>query len=307
MLTRSFSYGLDAIRSHLGLVALLYGVGVAVAFVLAMPLYIALQDTLDPSGFGPDLFASFDIVVWADVLQQAGPVLNMLMGQMLWMVPLYALWRVASQVGLLHALRDGGAGRSFWEGVGRFTGRGLLVSLTFFVVQGGAMFVATIVLGAIVATSGEFGIFWGVFVAVPAVLVTIFAICDLMLDYALAAVVIGHCKPMAALGEGIRFPFKHGVASWLYLVWFALAAICTLAPTQLEFVMHGVWGLFVLQQLFLLFRTAITVGWIGSTAYVYETTYYAALPLIAEAAPEEASATSNATMRPEGDDGLALA
>lgn len=293
MLARSVSAGLAVLRRRAGLAVLLYVVNLGLAFVLAWPLYGALRRVVGPTGFGPDLAAGFDLGLWATIVEHLGEVFGLLGLNLLWMVPLYLLWQAAAMVGLIHAVR-GLAVRSFWQGVGRYTGRALVLALLF----GVALVLAVIIVLAIgimlsALWPGEAGAFWINFVILPTLFISAFAGLDLMHDYARIALVTEEQPVMQALATGLTWPRTHRTATVLYLAWFVPAALLWLLPTLLDGNLAAasdtaVWLLFILQQLVLLLRAAVTVGWIGSETYLFETLRLREAPLIAEApAPAE--------------------
>ncbi|HMB89313.1 MAG TPA: hypothetical protein VKP65_00610 [Rhodothermales bacterium] len=306
MIRQSIAAGLAGIRRRPGLIALLYGMNLLLAFVLSVPVYFALQEAIGPTGFGEDLARSFDVVLWADILEKAGDVLQAIPFQLLWMVPLYLLWKVAASVGLIHALR-GEQIRPFWEGVGRYTGRAFLIALLYIV-----LFAAGIV-GIIVLTlilnsvwPGEVGTFWVNFVIVPTAFISMVAVLDLMHDFANIALVVEEKPVLQATLRGLRWPLKYGRASWLYLAWFVPAALLLLLPTVLDMTLTAgtglaIFGLFLLQQLLLLLRAAMTVGWLGSEVAFFEAIWIQEAPLIAEEAVEMPSAPGQPWLDAEQD------
>lgn len=305
MFQQSFSYGLRSITRRKGLVFLAYGLHLALAFIIAVPVYSVLSDVVGPTGFGNDLVGNFDLVLWADIMEEAGAALGGLMAQLLWVVPLYLLGQAALGVGLIHALRDEGV-RPFWSGVEQYTGRALLLALVFAL----PFIVLLIGTGVVVATGlatwgGEVGIFWVLFVLGPTLFISGLAVLDLMHDYARMALVIEERPVWQAFRVGVAWPFKHGVASHLYVAWFAVAAVVLLIPSFLESALPtAIWGLFLLQQVFMILRAAVTVGWIGSEVALFEQVRYEEMPLIAEA--EEDPPVEDLSIDSAGD-GLAIA
>ncbi len=287
MLKPSLTAGLAGLRRRPGLVVLLYAMNLVIALVLAIPVAVILGNTVGPTGFGEDLARGFDIVLWADIFDEAGAALGALFLHLFWMIPVYLIWKAAAGVGLIHALR-GDQIRSFWQGVGRYTGKGVLLGIAFLVLTGIGVVVAlgvALMLGAV--WSGAVGAFWVNAVIAPTLIISVLAVLDLMHDYARAALVVGEEKVMTALGTGIVWPFRHGQASLLYLIWFAPAALLLLLPTVLDANMTAatggtIWGLFITQQVFMLLRAAVTVGWFGSETAFYETIWLREQPLIAE-------------------------
>lgn len=287
MIKPSLTAGVSGLRRRPGLVVLLYAMNLVLALLLSIPVAVALSGTVGPTGFGTDLAAGFDIVLWADIIEAAGDTLGMVLLHLLWMIPLYLLWKAAAGVGLIHALR-GDQIRSFWQGVGRYSLKAVLLGIAFLVMTGlGVVAALGIVLLLSTAWPGEVGAFWVNAVAAPTLLISLLAVLDLMHDYARAALVIGEQPVLTALGTGMTWPFRHGQASRLYLIWFALAAVLLLLPTVLDMNVAAatgstIWGLFIAQQVLLLLRAAVTVGWFGSETAFYETIWLRELPLIAE-------------------------
>ena len=287
MIKPSLTAGLTGLRRRPGLVVLLYAMNLVMALVMAIPVAIILGNTVGPTGFGEDLARGFDIVLWADIIEEAGAALGALFLHLLWMIPVYLIWKAAAGVGLIHALR-GEQIRSFWQGVGRYTGKAVLLGIAFLVLTGIGVVVAlgvALALGTI--WSGEVGAFWVNAVIAPTLIISVLAVLDLMHDYARTALVVGEEKVMTALGTGIVWPFRHGQASRLYLIWFAPAALLLLLPTVLDAGLTAatggtLWGLFITQQIFMLLRAAVTVGWFGSETAFYETTWLREQLLIAE-------------------------
>jgi len=267
----SFSAGFDAIRKRPGLVGLLYLVNLCVAFTLTVPVYIAFNNTVGPSGFSGDLAHAFDLVLWTDIMEKAGNTMIAMGGQLLWMIPLYLVWKAAISVGLVHAIRNGGV-RPFWQGVGQFTGRGLLLGLYFLLILlawTGITAVGTVVLRML--WDSEAGTFWIFFAILPAIYVTGAALIDLMHDYARIALVVENKPAGRALLAGIAWPVRQGVSFALYAAWFFIGTAVLIAPTVSSMTIVGIWGPFLIQQVFLLLRAAVTVGWFGSEVHFFET------------------------------------
>ncbi len=304
MFMNSFRAGLAAVQKRPGLVVLTYAVNLCLAFILALPIYMALSSVVGPTGFGSDLAQQFDVVLWADILDKVGIVLSALWAQLFWMIPLYLVWKAGLSVGLIHAFRDGG-GRSFWAGVGRYAARavglGLLYGLLVLVWLGG---VAILSVGLAVVWSGEVGAFWIFFVLAPALVVLGLAFIDLLHDYGRIALVVEEKKVARAFLTGITWPFKHRTAFPLYGLWFLLAAVALAMPKVLDFNLSGIWGLFFLQQIFLLLRAAATAGWFGSEVALFDAVRHREAPLIAT---EETAPADNASMGEAPDGGLAMA
>src|SRR5690606_22647996 len=101
---------------------------------------------------------------------------------------------------------------------------------------------------------GEVGFFWVNLVIVPTLLISVLAVLDLMHDYSRIALVVDEQTVTEAFGTGLRWPLRHRQASWLYLLWFAVATLLWLLPLGLDMMVEqvssvGIWGLFLIQQL----------------------------------------------------------
>ena len=286
MIGTSFAAGFTGIRRRPGLVVLIYAMNLMMALILSIPVYIALSSTVGGTGFDADLAGGFDFVLWADIIEEVGEALGALQFQLLWMIPLYLIWKAAASVGLIHALRGDDA-RSFWQGVGRYTGKAVLLGLLFLVLALIGVVGLLIVAGGLSAFwPGEVGVFWINFAILPTLAISGLAVLDLMHDYARMALVVDEQKVLKATFTGLAWPFKHGQASGLYVAWFVPAALLLLLPTVLDMNVAAatggaIWGLFLMQQILLLLRAAVTVGWFGSETTLYETIRLREMPLIA--------------------------
>ena len=299
MFRNSIATGFNRTKQRPGLVFLLFGINLLFALLLSLPVYIILGNAVNISGFGPDLAEYFDLVLWMDLWETIGPSFISLVRQLIWMIPLYIVGKAAIGVGLAHAL-SGINGRSFWQGVGDFTGKGVLVGLMFLPLMIGVILVsifAAVILGMV--WTGEVGVFWVNFVIAPVFAVLGLMLVDLMQDYARIAIVLDHSKIFRAWITGLTWPLKHSTSYWIYLIWFVVAAVLVGLPTLLELSFVAatgvtIWGLFVLQQAVLLLRAAVTVSWIGSGVAFFESVRHQEAPLIAEETVE--------TMEAEGDE-----
>jgi hypothetical protein len=282
--------GLRAIHRRPGLALLVYGVNLVLAVLLSVPVYIALDQAVSLTGFGRELAAGFDVVLWADIMEKAGPTLGALLGQLLWVVPLFLIVRVALHAGLIHALQGSGV-RSFWTGVGRYATRALLLS----VMLAPAAAVLALVAGGLTLFisafwSGEIAEFWTFGVIGPALLVSALAVADLMQDYGRIALVVDERSIGQAWRTAIGWPFRHGPSVLIYAAWLGVAAVLLLLPILVDAWMPAATPaalgiLFVLQQAMLLLRAFVTVGWMGSQVAYFEQVCERERPLIAMQAP----------------------
>lgn len=312
MILSTFSAGINVLRKRPGLAVLLYGLDLALAFVLSLSVLLLINDEMAQSGFAEEFARQFDFALWMDLNESIGDAAGAILAQLVWIVPLWLLWKAVAQVGLVHALR-GDAIRPFWDGVGRYGTRAVLLALLYLLLLVVAAIGVGVVFGVLNAVwGGEVGFFWVNLVIVPTLFISVLAVLDLMHDYSRIALVVDEQTVTEAFGTGLRWPLRHGQASWLYLLWFAVAALLWLLPLGLDMMVEqvssaGIWGLFLIQQLALLARSAATVGWIGSETALYETIRLREMPLYAEET-EAVPLAYEPPPAPDADDpGLAVA
>ena len=277
-----FKHGIATAQSRPGLAGLLYGMNLIIGLILTVPVYIALSSVTGASGFAADLTNQFDITLWADIMEEAEPAFQALVGQLIWILPVYFLWKVASSVGIIHTLDTSGV-RSFWHGIGEYTGKAVLLGLVFLVhliVLGVGIAITVVVFGMI--WPGEAGVFWIYFVFMPVSFVLGAAVIDMMHDYARMELVIGERPVMESWLSGIRWPFRYGGADSLYVAWFVVAGIMLVLPTIIDLNMGGIWLVFLVQQIVLFLRATATVGWFGSEVLFYQTAVAAKEPVLAD-------------------------
>lgn len=304
MLVTYFSAGLKALRARPLLALLLFALQLFIANLLAIPIASVLQTATSGTGFDHDLATGLDLVLLIDILRDHPTLLSTPIALLTWMIPLLVIWKAALSIGLVHALR-GDASGSFWEGVGRHGIGSVLLSLVYLapvlvwtVVVAVVSFVLTLVF------PGEVGSFWSWFVLMPTLFITGISILDLMHDYSRMALVVGSKPVLESFFAGLRFPFRHGIASRLYLLWFVPAALLWAIPTALEWTLGMGALVFLAQQVVLLARSAVTVAWFGSEVALYESTVPAPEPepeLAAEPEPDtdpEPDATHDAQEQP---------
>lgn len=287
MIRSSLADGWKALSRRKGLAALLYALDLAFAFVLSLAVLALLNDGVAQTGFARELARSFDLALWADMGDTVGDVFGALISQLIWVIPLWLVWKAVAQTGLVHALR-GDAIRPFWDGVGRYGGRAIVLALCYLGLLVGAVLVV-VVAGFVLngVWQGEVGAFWVNLVILPTLAITLVAILDLMHDYSRIALVVDEQPVRKALATGLLWPFRHGAASRLYVLWFVPALLLWALPVVLDMSVPGgttagVWGLFLVQQLALVARAAVTVGWLGSETALYETVRMREAPLFAE-------------------------
>ncbi len=288
---QSLAAGATLSRERLGLVVLLYAVNLVMALILAFPFYFAFVEHVGETGFGPEMIQSFDLMLWREVLDGIGETMKVVGFQLLWVLPVYMLWKTAAYMGVIYALHQG-AIWPFWRGVGYYTAKGFLLALIFLPIKAivaGIAILLGVALGSI--WTGEVGAFWSFGVVMPILVVSALAVTDLFQRYARIAVVVRHDSVTNALYSGIRWPIRYGAASYVYLAWFAVMLLILVATQTLNALVHvGMQAIvvgFLLQQVSLFTRAIATVGWIGSEVSLFERTHLSELPLIADAVTVE--------------------
>jgi hypothetical protein len=109
----------------------------------------------------------------------------------------------------------------------------------------------------------------------PLLTVAIVATLDFMHDYARMHLVLRGYRIWDAFSAGCNWPFRHFSAVFIYKFWFVTATLLWLVPFWLdgavqETVMVAILGTFLLQQLTIVTRQAVMVGWIGSQVSFFE-------------------------------------
>ena len=276
-----FGVGLGTVWRHFGLVVLLYAVNLGIALALSWPVYTHLDALVSETGYSSSLTREFDFMLWLDILEHVGDALGGWLLHLVWIVPCYLLWRVAAAMGVIYAARGEG---SFAQGVKRYIGKGLLLTLPFVGLQlGWFVLVANVVQLLGRSWPGEVGLLWTGSVLGPALLVLGCAAIDLMQDYARIILVVEKRSVWQAWQQGLRWPWRWpSVVN--YIAWLIVALGLWALPTLLDarlatYVGPVIWAIFAewlmlilfgLQQAVLLLRAAATVGWIGSEVGLYE-------------------------------------
>ncbi len=279
MITKSITEGARLTAGRPGLTAIVFLSHAVVAFILSIPIYHSLLDATGASGFGPDLVARFDPVLLADVIEDAGDVVKSILVQLVWIVPVVLLLKTAVAVGILHALRWGGVG-SFWDGLGRFTPRALVITLMNFALFGMLAAIAAVAVGLIAWGTGQIPVLTA---GTALVLLLVFA--DVADDYGRVVLVCDRSDILGAWWSGVTYAFRRPGAAGVYVAWATLALVLTLLALRL----HPSWGreigtvwlLFLGQQVLLIVRSAVTVAWLGAEVSFHESANYRDAPLLA--------------------------
>ncbi len=262
--------GLSAIRRHPGLAALLFLVNAVLAYAVSAPIGAALNASFAGSGYVPDMVEALDLPLLADFFEENSGLVPTIFALLAWMVPILFIWSTASGVGLVHALRDGG-GRPFWSGVTAFFARGLGLALLYLIcVIGWTILVGLGVFASTLMWPGEVAGFWALLVIGPGVWAIGLGLLDMMLDYARFGLVARGMAVVDSFIFGLTAPIRLRGAAMIYLIWFVPAAILTLLPTFPAGWLGAAFSAFILQQIFLAGRAAITIGWMGSQVSLAE-------------------------------------
>lgn len=257
-----------------GLVVVIYLFGLVLAVLIGSGMYRLLGFEVGPTGFSQLLLERFDIVLWADFWKGIAPGLAAIARQAIAGGLIVMAWKVASGVGLTHALQgDGQSG--FWEGVGRYTirglGLGLLYLLPMFVLLG----IMTSAVWSATESMGEVGTFWTWGLVFPLLVIGVVASFDLFHDYGRMYLVLRGATIRRSWVEGIRWPFRHFRSMLLYKVWFWISAILWIAVLLVGFYfpdqsVGAVFIAFLIQQVLIIGRTAAHVSWIGAEVAFFE-------------------------------------
>lgn len=283
-LRRSLRDGWSGLRKRPGLAVLLYGVVLVASVTLTIPLYVILDGSSSSTGFGPELVARFDMILITEIMKDAGPAARGTLAMLVWLAPVVFIWKVASSVGTIHALTLG-AMRSFWDGVGRFTGPGLLLSLLNLMVFG-VWLVLVVVVAVAVATLMPVGAPIEIPVGIAVVLVVIgVGLIGLMQDFARINLICDGRGVIASWLAGIRYPVRHREVFALYGLWWLAAGVLSALLVGLHVswasTIGVAWLLFLCHQGLLFVRAAGTVAWTGSAVGMHEQIRFREAPLIA--------------------------
>jgi len=253
-----------------GLAGLLFAGNLILGIILAIPVLMAFSQAVSSTGFSPELSEEFDIALWADLMEESGPVFQTMLAQLFWILPVLYIWKVGAAVGIVYALsgdRDG----SFWTGLGKHAGRALLLGLPY-VVMAGLIILGIMLINIVVSLvfSGEVLLFWVRFVGTPVLLILALAVLDMMHDFARLELVIRKKGVWICFFEGIRWFFRSGTGQAIYLTWFVIGLVALALPFWADLAFGGLFLAFVLQQALLYVRSLVTVGWLGSEVFFFQ-------------------------------------
>lgn len=285
MITKSIKEGVRLAVRRPGLTAIVFLSHAAIAFVLSIPIYQSLMDSTGASGFGADLVTRFDLVLFADIMEDASDAVQSVLVQLLWIVPAVVLWKTAMAVGILHALRWGGVG-SFWDGLGRFTLRALVIAAMNFAMLGLLVATAAAIVALIGLATSQFPVIFG---GILAVLLLVFA--DFADDYGRVVLVSDRSQILRSWWSGVTYGFRRPAAVAVYVAWAVAAVALTLLVVRLHpswaREIGTVWLLFLGQQALLVIRSGVSVAWLGAELTFHESTNFQEAPLLAGSAVVE--------------------
>ncbi len=251
------------------LVVLIYGVQLAFAAVLAAPIARSLGSIVGPTGFGSDLVAGSDIVLWADILGEEARSLGRSFLHLLWFVPIVMLWKAAKGVGLVHALGIE-RGHSFWRGAVRFGLRSVLVGMLFAalsVVLGAVLLMLAV--GVARASSSPVAAYWILAVCLPLPLLATLIGIDVLRSVSRAVIATADASTLSSIRDGFEGVMRQPQLLLVYGVWklFGLGCFSLSFLAELQFAAGGkgaVVALFMLQQVLLMLGALWSVSWFGS-------------------------------------------
>ena len=274
----SLAEGAAMIWKRKGLVFLLYSINVLVALVIALPIFTVLYTEVGITGFGVDLIEAFDLILWREILAEMGAIFDTLSIQILVLIPLYWLWKTASQVGLIYALHNG-AIWPFWRGVFYYLLPALGLGLLYLPLK--VLWIALMIWSARffhVLWPGAVGGFWVWGVLIPILILSGLAVLEIYQRYGRMALVIKHDTLWNAIGTGIHWAGKYKkIAGPLFLTWYGIALVIWMVSMMLNAELHVgfepvILG-FIIQQVSMIARSAVSVGWVGSEVCVFQERY----------------------------------
>lgn len=271
MLVQLLRAGLGSALRRFDLVILVYGIQLAFAAVLAAPIARSLEAIVGPTGFGAELVAGADFVLWADILVEEARTVGRRGLHLLWLLPLVMLWKAAKGVGLIHALGMG-SGASFWRGAMRFGLRSVIVGVIFTALAALMGTLVLMLLGTIAtASSSPVAAYWILVVLMPLALLALFLGVDVLRATSRAAIATADISALASTRAGFKALVRQPRLLTVYGAWKLLGLMCLMLSFQAE--LHVAAGgsaaiaaLFILQQVFFVIGVVCSVSWYGALA-----------------------------------------
>ena len=257
------------------LVALIYALHLALVLLVVFPLYSVIVENVGVTGFGRDLVQGFDLLLWREILLDNRDAFIQVLLRALMVIPVFWVWKTATQMGVIYALHNG-AIWPFWPGVYYHTVRGVVLGVFFLLFK--VAWAVSVYMGVVFLQKsffgGEIGSFWLIAVVLPTALLAGLAIIDLYQRYSRIALVVRNEQVPGAIRAGFNWPSRFPVISLVYVIWYVIAAGVFVAGLLLNARLHVGISFFllavVLQQVVLLARSAVTVGWVGSEVHLFE-------------------------------------
>lgn len=279
MVLASFSEGIRRAKKRPKLALSVWLVNLATGAAIMMPVYGALYAVVSTSGYSTDLAAYLNPVIWADIWPKIKGEVGQSFLLFLLVLPFYGLAKSLLQTGLTHALQ-GDAEASWWQGVRRFGGRGLLLSVLYGATSGLAN-VILLVLGGLItwANPTEVMIFWTWAVGIPVLVILVTGWLALQHDYARTALVLDHQTVGNSFRYGWKYPFQFFGAVLVFVLWMLVVGLLGILPSLFDLLMGtptrpDSWIWFGLSQAVLFARAFGMVAWAGSTVTFYEAMDY---------------------------------
>jgi len=237
--------GFESAKAQKGLAAIIYVGNLAMGLLLSIPLMVAFSGATGASGFSDEMAEGFDLALWADLMESSGPLVQTLISQLFWILPILFVWKMASSAGLIHAQSDGG-GKSFWKGLGKYTWKTTVLGLLYMVPT--VIVIILVVIAAALLSAvltGEVGSFWVQFVFTPLALFLGIALIDMMHDFGRIELVRGNKGIMDSWFSGMKWPLQSGNANSIYIGWMIFGMAFLFLPFVLNFSMGGLLFAFI--------------------------------------------------------------
>ena len=233
-----------------------YAVQTLLAFLLSQPLFDMLNAVTASSAFVPELLSRHSAILWTQIFELLQQKALAWLGLLLGVLPAIWLFNNLSKTGIACALDEKAEG-SFWKGIRYFGFKSLALGVVFF-----SLFFLWTVLIFFFATilmsflKSEVWIFWILLVFVPFLWITGIALLNLFHDYA-RCYLLQSGKILASVSKGIKFPFKFGQSSRLYIIFFVISSVIFLLVANL--------GNFWMRSVLLFMQQGVQNAWLAAT------------------------------------------
>lgn len=95
--------GFESAKQRPTLTAIMYASNLIMGILLSIPVLSAFSAVTAESGYAGDLSQGFDVSLWADILESSPSFFPTLISQLLWVLPVLFVWKMASSAGLIYA------------------------------------------------------------------------------------------------------------------------------------------------------------------------------------------------------------